>query len=402
MRKVKVVHLSNFDIGIQIHARNLNRYLRDQGYSPYAVTHPGRVIRQDTVTPDGIPVKVIPFPSRITPFADLASLVKLVRYFRQENFDIVHAHTIKPGLLGRIAARVARVPVVLYTIHGFHFHDQMKPAQIAFYGFIERIGASLSDLLLSQNQEDIRTAVRMSIAKPDKIRHLGNGIDIRVFHPSRVTPELVKAKREELRIPNGHKVVAMVGRLVREKGFYEYFEAATILKRRGIPAVFLSVGAVHEKKGAVDPIGLIRKFGLVGYLHFLGLRHDIPDLLAAVDVLVSPSYAEGIPRNVMEACAMGKPVVATDVRGTREIIENGVTGILVPPKDPAALAEAIQKVLLDGELASAMGKAARAKAEQMMDERAFFIRTDRFYRELLYQRQPRVDWNALLKPVPDG
>ncbi|MEW6441263.1 MAG: glycosyltransferase family 4 protein [bacterium] len=400
MRSIKVVHLANFDLGLQVHARNMIRYLRDQGYRTYAVTHPGTLIRQDTVTADGIPVKVIPFPSRITPLRDLKTLLQLYRYFRAERFDIVHAHTIKPGLLGRIAARLAGVPVVLYTIHGFHFHDEMHPREVSFYGMIERVGALFSDLLLSQNREDIQTAIRMKIARPEELRYLGNGIDTRVFHPSRVTPELVGAKRRELGIPPGSKVVAMVGRLVREKGFYEYFEAARILKEQGFPAVFLAAGATHCKKGAVDPMRLLGEHGLDGYLRFLGLRHDIPDLMSAIDLLVSPSYAEGIPRNVMEACALGKPVVATDVRGTREIVEDGVNGLLVPAKDPTRLAHAIRTVLSDDAQADAMGRAGRAKAEQMMDERAFFVRTDRAYRELLRRKRPQVDWEALIKPVP--
>ena len=400
MRKVKVVNLTNFDIGIRIHMRNQMRYLIEQGYDISIVSNPGSYITGDTTTEDGIFVKAIPFHSKITPFADLSSLVRLIGYFRKEKFDIVHTHTIKPGLLGRIAARMAGVPVVIHTIHGFHFHDEMRPSAIRFYKWIEKFGAFFCDMMMSQNREDMKTAVDMGICPEEKMRYLGNGIDIRAFHPSRATPALVRAKREELGIPPGVKVVAMIGRLVREKGFYEYFQAAKILKERGVPVMFLSIGAVHHIKGAINPEELIEKFGIGDRLKFLGVRGDVSDLMCILTLLVSASYAEGIPRNVMEAYSTGVPIVGTDVRGTREILDDGVTGLMIPVKNPEKMADAIEKILSDPQRADAMGKAAREKAGKMFDERDYFRRTDRFYREFLNRKRPGVEWDDLLKPIP--
>lgn len=386
-QKIKVVHLSNHDISLKIHVRNQILFLRNRGYDVSIISNPGDYIKKDTITPDGFFVKAIPFPSSITPWQDLKTLFKLWRYMRQERFHIVHTHVIKPGLLGRIAARMAGVPVVIHTVHGFYFHEQMGTAATKFYSSIERLGAMFCDLILSQNRGDINRAINMRICKPDKIKFLGNGIDIDRFHPSRVTSELVKSKREELGIPSDKKIVCMVARLLRQKGYYDFFQAAKILKDKKFPAVFLAVGQRHYKKGAIDPERIIKKMGLEGYVLFIGERDDIPDLLAATDLAVLPSLGpEGIPRFLMEFAALGKPAVATDVSGSRETVVHGKTGYLVPIRDPKRLADAIEKLLNSPEKADKMGLAARRRVEKMFDEKLYFEKTDKFYRQLLERK----------------
>jgi glycosyltransferase involved in cell wall biosynthesis len=402
MSKIKVVHLSNYDVGLRIHMRNYMRYLRDQGYDVSIICNPGRFLKGDMVTEDGIFVKAIPFPHSITPLADLKTLWALYRYFREERFDVVHTHTVKPGLLGRLAARLARVPVVIHTIHGFPFYDGMNPWMTQLLTNVERIGARLCDSMLSQNREDMEKAVESGICPANKLHYLGNGIDIEHFHPSLVTPELITAKRAELGLSPKDKVMGMIGRLVREKGFFEYLEAARILKARGERARFLAIGAVHRKLGvAIDDLGvLIRQYDLEDTMLFLGQRDDVPQLMAAMDLVVLASYAEGIPRVLMEAAALGKPAVGTDVRGTRETIVDGVTGRLVPIKDPKALADAIVEVLADPARAAEMGQAARQRAEVHFDERDYFRRTDKEYRRLI-ESKLRLGQTYGLKALPE-
>jgi glycosyltransferase involved in cell wall biosynthesis len=391
----KIVHLSNHEVSIRVHMRNYMRHLKNQGYEVSIICNPGDNLTRDTVTTDGIFVKVIPFPSSITPWQDMKTFFALLRYMRQERFHVVHTHTIKPGLLGRIAGRMAGIPVVLHTIHGFHFHEHMHPLARQFYASVERVSAGFCDMLLSQNEEDIATAVRMCICPEEKLRLLGNGIDIETFHPSRVTKELVRAKREELGIGADEKIVGMMGRLVRDKGYDDYFRAAKILKERGLKAVFLAMGVRHYKRGAIDPERMVSELGLNGYARFLGLRNDVPDLMAAMDLVVLPSWAEGISRSLMEAAALGKPVVATEVRGTRETVIDGETGVLVPVRNPERLAQAIEEILCSPERAQQMGNAARRRAEERFDERAFFVKTDQFYRHLLHNKAPSVSLDEL-------
>jgi len=211
MSEIKVVHLSNYDVGLRIHMRNYMRYLCDQGYDVSIVCNPGRFLKGDMVTEDGISVKAIPFPHSISPLADLKTVWALYRYFRQERFDIVHTHTVKPGLLGRLAASFARVPIIVHTIHGFPFYDEMNPRLSWLMVNIERIGGRLCDSMLSQNREDMETAVEKGICPAAKLHYLGNGIDVQRFHPSLVTPGLVAAKRAELGLSPEDKVSRCAG-----------------------------------------------------------------------------------------------------------------------------------------------------------------------------------------------
>lgn len=380
---VKVAHIINSDIGLRIHGRHYFAYLQDRGYDVQIVCSPGKFVKGDMVTEEGIAVKAISFPPRYTPVYDLKVLVQLVRYFRKQRYDIVHTHTVKPGLLGRAAARLAGIPIVIHTVHGFHHWDDMSGLENRFFIWMERFAARFCDLLLSQNHEDIGFAVRERICAPDKIRFLGNGIDVTRFRPDAVDPAIVAVKRRELGVAPGEKLVGMIGRMVRLKGYYEYMQAARLLHERGEPIKFVAIGAAQDKARAISPPEMIAQYGLQDRMQFLGMRDDIPELMATMDVVVLASYAEGIPRVLIEAAAMGKPGVGTDVRGTREVIVDGETGYLVPTRDAAALAAAISRVVADPDRAREMGRAARLRAETHFDERFYFWRTDREYRRLI-------------------
>lgn len=394
---IKVAHIMNSDIALRIHARNYFAYLRDQGYDLQVVCSPGELVKGDMVTDEGIVVKAISFPSRYTPVKDLKALIQLVGHFRQQRYDIVHTHGVKPGLLGRIAARLASVPVVIHTVHGFHYWDDLSNVENRFFVWLERFAARFCDLLLSQNREDIEFAVRERICLPEKIRFLGNGIDLTRFRPGTVSPDVVAAKRRELGIAPNETLVGMIGRLVRLKGYFEYMQAARLLHERGEWIKFLTIGAAHDKATAVSPPEMIAQYELQDSMQFLGMRDDIPELMAAMDVLVLASYAEGIPRVLLEAAAMGKPTVGSDVRGTREVIVDGETGYLVPARDALALADAISRLLADPARARKMGQAASQRAKSYFDERFYFWRTDREYRRLIEAKLSTAHLRGLKK-----
>lgn len=384
---LRVVQLINHDIGLRIHGRHYFNYLRAQGYDLSVVCTPGEYVTGDMVTADGIPVKAIPFWPRYTPINDLRALVQLARYLRCCRFDIVHTHTVKPGLLGRLAARLTGAPIVVHTVHGFHMWDDMTAFEQWIFLQIERLAARWCDLLLSQNYEDMDVAVQERICPAHKIRYLGNGIDIRYFRPQAVTPAQVRALRQSLGVRSQEKLVGMIGRLVRLKGYDDYVAAARLLHEQGAPIKFLAIGfAIPESSTALSPEQMIHRHGLDGTLLYLGPRSDVRELMAAMDAVVLASYAEGIPRVLMEAAAMARPVVGTDVRGTREVIVDGETGLLAPVRDPAGLAASIRRMLADPLQAEAMGRAARRRAERHFDERFFFWRTDQAYRDLVRQK----------------
>jgi len=401
MKQIKVVHVANFDLGLKIHLGNYMRYQRDQGYCVSAITHPGRWLTQDTTILDGIFVKIMMFNPRISLLVDLKTLMRLIYYFRQERFDIVHTHTVKPGLLGRIAAKMAGVPIIVHTVHGFYFYEGMSSTQYRLYVLIEKLGSACCDLILSQNKQDIETAIQEKICPPEKIHYLGNGIDLSRFDPSRVSSGKIRALRDDLGIPPHQTVIGFVARLEREKGIYEFLEAASHLKSRGVKAKYLMIGASQPQKSkAVSPQGLLREYGLEEDTILLGHRDDIPQLLILMDIVVLPSHGrEGIPRILMESAALGKPVVATRVRGNVEAVGDGVTGLLVPRRNGLALAEAILRLVRNPEYAAEMGRQARKRALIHFDERPFFWKTDIEYRRLL-ETKLGLDSSSALSPVP--
>ena len=322
-----------------------------------------------------------------TPWADLVSLWRLYRVMRRERFTIVHTHTPKPGLLGQLAARFARVPIVVNTLHGFYFHDGTRPAKRRFYILTEKIAARCSDVILSQNSEDIQTAIKEKICQPEQICFLGNGIDVRRFDRTKIAPQVLEEKRRELGISEGAPVVGFVGRLVAEKGILELMEAARLILEQ-IPDVrFLLIGPIdYEKADALTP-QTAQEYGIAQACIFAGMRQDMPELYALMDVFVLPSHREGFPRSPMEASAMGVPCVLTNIRGCREAVEPERNGKLVPLRNVEALAEAILELLNDPEKAHRLGAEGRVMAEESFDEQRVFEKVKEHYRCLLQKKK---------------
>lgn len=401
VRRIKVVHLDNLDVGLRVHLGNYMRYLQAQGYEVHAVCPPGHWLKQDTTILDGVRVKLVRFDPAITPLTDLRSLVQLVRYFRRERFDIVHTHTVKPGLLGRLAAAIAGVPIIIHTVHGLYLHDTlMSPWQYHFFKALETFGSKLSHGILSQNRADIHTMTTRGICPPSKIEFLGNGIDLSRFNPEHDTPDAKMRLRASLGIRPHEFVVGYMGRLVREKGIFEYIEAARLLKSRGVPAKYIVVGMPRQTDNSITPQQMIAEYGLENDVLLLGYRDDIPALMSILNVIVLPSHGvEGIPRVLMEAAAMGVPAVATDARGNNEAIEHGKTGLLVPLYDSRAVADAIYHILYHPEEAREMSTAARERARNHFDEHFFFWKTDLLYRRLIRERL-HLDPQSMLAPLP--
>jgi glycosyltransferase involved in cell wall biosynthesis len=400
-RQIRVLHVANIDVGLKYHLGNYMSYQRNQGYTVCAITNPGDWIQHDTTILNDIGVKVISFPPRLSPWEDLKALVQLFAYIRRNDFDVVHTHTIKPGLLGRLAALAAGVPVIVHTVHGFHFYEGMSPTRSRFYVGVETLGAACCDLLLSQNRQDIHSAIIQGICLPDKIHLLGNGIDLSRFNPSAISLSRTEQLRREFRISPATPVVGFAARFEREKGVHEFLQAASKLKSQGLRAVFVMVGVTQKgRHSAVSPDKLIHEMGLDAEVLLPGFRDDMPELLSIMDMIVLPSHGrEGIPRILMESAAMGKPVVATSVRGIVETVIDGTTGLLVPARDADALAAAMVRIINDRPLASALGANARQHALRHFDEQHVFRRTDREYRRLLNARLG-IDATSLLAPLP--
>ena len=331
----------------------------------------------------------VPMTRRLTPLADLASLWRLYRVIRREGFTIVHTHTPKAGLLGQLAARLAGVPIIVNTVHGYHFHEHMHPIARGFYIVLEKIASRCSDLILSQNSEDIQTAIAEGICQPQKLKLLGNGIDLTLFNPKRVSAVDELRCRQELGIPPDAPVVGFVGRLAaRRKGFLDFLVAAKAIAAQRPQVCFLIAGDVDSgKPDAVEP-SAVANYGIAHCCILLGSRNyeEMPLFYKLMNVLVLPSLFEGVPRVVMEASAMGTPSVVTDVKGNREAVEHERNGLLVPLGDVRALIAAILRILNEPETARHMGSEARRIAVERFDERLVFERVKAEYRRLLCEK----------------
>ena len=365
---MKILQLCAVDFTVYHLLRPLGLSLREAGYEVSFCCSPGEGL--DRLEQEGFDVYRIPISRSYNIFSHAGSLVRLYRLMRRERFDIVHTHTPVAGLLGRVAARMARVPLVVYTAHGFYFHEDMRTPVRRIMRSIERFGASLSDLIFVQSGEDLEEAVESRIAPVEKLVHIGNGVDPTLFGRE-VNTHAAAALREEFGIEGG-PVIGFTGRIVREKGAVEFVRAAGMISRDIPAARFIMIGAPLEsdRDGCQAEIEmLVQSEGLSGRLVMTGYRKDVPALLSLLDIFAMPSYREGMPRSLLEAMATGLPVAATDIRGCREEVVDGETGLLVPPRDHYALGEALLRILSDGEMAARMGRAGRQRVIDLFDER---------------------------------
>ncbi|HEX8802652.1 MAG TPA: glycosyltransferase family 4 protein [Acidimicrobiales bacterium] len=363
-RPVQVAHLTTVDSSLRYLLRPQLRAVRDLGGDVLGISAPGPYA--DELEAEGIRHAPLGSSTRGMDLrADLRSARELWRILRRERPDVLHTHNPKPGVYGRIVGRLARVPVVVNTNHGlWATEDDGRKRRLAVLG-MEAVAARFSHAELLQNPEDLELLTRRHINRRSRTTLLGNGIDLERFAPDAVDPKDRQAVRDEVGAGPGTVVVGMVGRMVAEKGYPELFAAAEELDDR---YVVVAIGPDDpEKADAVtaDQVARAEKAGVV----FLGQRDDVERLYAAMDLFVLPSHREGFPRAAMEAAATGLPIVATDVRGCRQVVAHGETGLLVPVRDPAALAAAIAELGEDPRRRAAMGEAAAERARAEFDER---------------------------------
>lgn len=294
---------------------------------------------------------------------DIRAMRQFWRVLRQIKPDVVHTHNPKPGVYGRILSRLAGVPIVVNTVHGLYATPESLWLKRVLVYSLEAVAARFSDAELVQNPEDLDLLERLRIVPASKLRLLGNGVDLSRFNPER-TAAVRSAERRRLGVGESEVLVGMVGRLVSEKGIPELIESAGRLGPR--IRVVVAGPDDPEKDDAVTPELLEQ--GRNAGVEFIGMRSDIDAFYAALDVFVLPSHREGFPRAAMEAAASGLPLVLTDIRGCRQVVDDGVNGRLVPVNDPVALTAAITELASSPKSRETMGAASAAKARAEFDE----------------------------------
>jgi glycosyltransferase involved in cell wall biosynthesis len=367
---MKICQLSAVDFTLYHFLLPLMRGLRAAGHDVTGVCARGALAAK--VEAEGFRVLDAPIRRSASPLALWRSYRALLALFRAERFDIVHAHTPVAALAGRFAAWRAGVPKVVYTAHGFYFHERMDPFRRALHVSLEWLAGRVTDLLMTQAEEDAATARRLGLSR-GPAHAIGNGADPSRFFPAPNGDPAREALRAGLGLAPGRAAILVVGRLVAEKGYPELLAAIADvdadlwvvgdrLDSDHAGSIDASIRAVES-----DPVRAAR-------VRFLGYRADVPALMRAADMFVLPSHREGMPRSIIEAMLTGLPVVATDIRGSREEVVPEETGLLVPVNDSAALAAALSRLARDPALRARMGAAGLARARDLYDERKVVAR----------------------------
>jgi glycosyltransferase involved in cell wall biosynthesis/ribosomal protein S18 acetylase RimI-like enzyme len=390
VRRARVAYVTTVDLTLRfLLSREMDR-LRDEGFEVTSISAPGPWV--DDIERRGI--RHLPWPNAVrswNPVADVRALFELRRILRRQGFDVVHTHTPKAGILGRVTARLADVPVVMNTVHGYYAApDDRLPKRLAVLG-AEWLAARCSDLELYVNEEDFRWADRSGVTPAGRSLLIGGGVDLSRFDPRSVPARRRDDLRRGLGVTSGAVLVGTVGRLVREKGYPELFGAARRVRFAQPDVRFLVVGSTDTGKADAITDDEIEAAG--EDVIFAGWREDVRDVMGALDVFVLPSWREGLPRSAIEAAAMGLPLVLTNIRGCREVVRDGVEGLLVPPKDPERLAAAIERLAGDADLRARMGRAARVHAVERFDERDALNRIVAAYDRLLAEKGMRPPTN---------
>src|SRR5699024_96453 len=256
----------------------------------------------------GLTMIEVPIDRKISPFKNAKSIWKLYKLMKKEKYDIVHVHTPIAAVLGRIAAKMAGVKNIVYTAHGFYFHEEMSDFQYKLFYNIEKYAAKyLTDWLLLQSKEDYDLSVKDNFKAQDKIIHLSNGVDIwEKFNPDRISLEESLSLREELSIQEEDFTFLFVGRLVKEKGIFELIEAFKQVNEKHPSTKLILVGGLLDSERDLQSYQILTEELKHPNIKYLGFRKDIPELMNLADTFILPSYREGLPRSIIEAMAMSK------------------------------------------------------------------------------------------------
>jgi glycosyltransferase involved in cell wall biosynthesis/ribosomal protein S18 acetylase RimI-like enzyme len=359
----KVAHLTTVDLSLRFLVRPQLLAVIESGGEAVGISAPGPWVEEL----EAAGIRHVPLTASTRGMSllnDFKAMVQLWRVLKREKFTVLHTHNPKPGLYGRILGRWAGVPLVVNTMHGLYATEDDAALKRAVVYSLEAVAARFSDVELHQNEEDLALCRRTHILPKPKGQLLGNGVDLDRFDRGNVDAGTRARLRAELEVGEDTVVVGMVGRLVAEKGYPELFEAATKL---GDGYLVVVVGPDDPEKADALPPGAVENAKAAG-VRFLGMRTDIEDVYSSMDVFVLPSHREGFPRAAMEAAAMGLPIVATDIRGCRQVVDDGVNGLLVPVMDPEALASAIRKIGDDPGLRRKMAEASARISRERFDE----------------------------------
>jgi glycosyltransferase involved in cell wall biosynthesis len=330
----------------------------------------------------GIPLAIVPeLVRQIAPFKDLVALVKIYRMIRKNQYHVVHTHSSKAGIIGRLAAFLARTPVIIHTVHGWSFHDHMPSYTRNTYIALERIVSRITDAMIVVTDQDIQKGINHHIGKREKYHLIRSAIPLDDFM---VDPSARIIVRQELKIPDQAPVVGNVGRFSAQKNPLDWIKVAALVKKSIPNCYFLLVGDGPLRD---DVDNTIDELNLRDCTILTGLRRDVSRLMSAMDIFLLTSLWEGLPRVIPQAMLMRLPVIVTGVDGSNEAIKDNITGFVCAPGDLHGLATRCIDLLQNRELRNIITSQAYSYALNEFDLRRMISDIDKLYSRLLTAKQ---------------
>jgi glycosyltransferase involved in cell wall biosynthesis len=376
----RIIHIHTLPV---ISGSGLNTYLTMRGMDrtayevELACAPDGKLI--DLIRGQGMKVRLFKnLVQPLHPLKDLLGLIDLTRFLRKKRYHIVHTHNSKAGFIGRLAAKWAGVPIIVHTVHGFAFHDREPAWRQILFRNLERLASRWCDKMVFISQPLIDWALRDRITRREKIQKIYSGIELDHFEP--VPDEQRKALKEAWGIREEAPVVGIVSKLWEGKGHTILIHAFEGLKQEIPEAVLVIVGEGYLQDELSD---LVDRLGLKGSVLFTGFQMDVRRIIATFDVAVLPSFFEGMGRVLLEAMAMGKPVVASSVGGIPDLVHHGKTGLLVTPGSVSELKSGLITLIRNKALAKQMGEEGRKRISEEFSAGRMAQSIEKLYRELL-------------------
>ena len=390
MGKIKVIHIiTRFDKGgsaentfLTVMGLDEERYevtlIKGLSFESDMTEGEAKAVERNLAEVEREGIRIITLPDlvrRIYPLYDLKAFVSLIKIFLKEKPHIVHTHTSKAGILGRWAAFFARIPVIVHTPHGHVFWGYFSKWRTSVFILLEKLTALITDRIITLTEQEKRDHLRFNIASEDKFSTIHSGVELDKFLHISVAPSEM---RKILGIPEGNLVVGTVGRLTPVKGHRYLIEAAGKLVdvRPDTTFVFLGDGELSDELK-----NMVSRLGIGENVKFPGWRPDMAEVMSIFDIFVLPSLNEGMGRVLVEAMALGKPIVASDIGGIPDLVVQGENGYLVPVSDVETLAARIRELLDDFGKRGKMGNTGQGYVAKYSSEE-MVKKIDRLYREL--------------------
>ncbi|MCK8824333.1 glycosyltransferase family 4 protein [Fuchsiella alkaliacetigena] len=375
----KVAHIFTSGGSHRILADKLT-LLQEKGYIVETISSK-KGYKEEFMKDYNLDTKFISMNREINLVDDLKSIVKMYGLLKKEDYDIVHTHTAKAGIIGRIAAKLAGIPIVLHTAHGLPFFEGQSKLKYHMYRLFEKIGSWFCDAIGSQNQDDIKKI--KAYAPNKKVYYEGNGVDLPKLDKKlkEISEEDLNKIREQWNIGEDTKIILKAARFEPVKNHQFLLKGLKkLINEYNNDFLCLLAGKGHLKEEIKE---LINDYGLNNNVKIIGYQTNIFHYIKLADLVVLTSKKEGVPRIIMESMAFSKPVIATDVLGTRDVVEHDKTGYLVSLGDVKNLANYLNKLLINKKLRKRFGEASRQVIEKGFTEQIVVDRLDEIYQQLL-------------------